>query len=78
MFASPVTITTNTKYIISYHSNKYYNYNLNYFNSPMNNPPLHAVANFSSANGVYSYGAASTFPTRGAGGANFWVDVIFQ
>ena len=29
-------------------------------------------------NGVYTYGASSTFPTNSFGAANYWVDVIFS
>ena len=31
-----------------------------------------------SSNGVYAYGAASTFPTQHVNAANYWVDVLFD
>lgn len=76
-FAAPVAITANTIYVISYHTAGYYSYDLGTFNSPVDNSPLHAVLNANNSNGVYAYGASSTFPTSGGGGANFWVDVVF-
>ena len=45
--------------------------------SAVDNPPLHALANGTSANGVYAYGAASGFPTASWDAANYWVDVLF-
>jgi hypothetical protein len=73
-FSPPLAITANTVYVISYHSTAGFSYTLNYFNSPVDNPPLHAVVR---DNGVYSFGAASVFPVGTAGSANFWVDVVF-
>src|SRR5262249_12498648 len=41
--------------------------------------PLHALANgVSGANGVYGYGATSTFPTNTYRTLNYWVDVVFN
>jgi hypothetical protein len=76
-FSSPVAIVANTVYVVSYHSSGYYSYTPGMFNLPVDNPPLHALAG-SSGNGVYAYGARSTFPTTSVVGANLWVDVIFQ
>jgi len=77
-FSSPVAISANTIYLVSYHSSGYYSYDAAFFNSPVDNPPLHAVPNSTSSNGVYSFGATTTFPTSSAGGSNFWVDAIFS
>lgn len=75
LFSSPVAISGSSVYVISYHSTGAYSYNLGYFNVPVDNPPLHALAN---GNGVYSYGASSSvFPMTSAAGANFWVDVVY-
>ncbi len=77
-FASPVAISANTVYIVSYHSSGAYSYDPSYFSgSTINNPPLHGVWNAISSNGLYAYGPNSTFPYAGATGANFWVDVVF-
>src|SRR5262249_270402 len=42
-------------------------------------PPLHALKNAAgtNTNGVYSYGASSTFPINSFGASNYWVDLIF-
>jgi len=77
-FAAPVAISANAVYLVSYHSPGYYSYDGAYFGGPVDSPPLHALSNAASYNGVYSWGANSTLPTLGAGGANFWVDVVFQ
>ena len=44
----------------------------------VNVPPLYALANSTVANGVYAYGAASTFPTGSFNATNYWVDVLFS
>ena len=79
-FAAPVTLTANTTYVVSYHTNTG-NYGANgaYFASAgVDNAPLHALATgVDGANGVYVYGA-SAFPTQTFGAANYWVDVVFS
>src|SRR6185312_3293321 len=40
-------------------------------------PPLSAVSNSSSVNGLYSYSSTSTFPSNTFSAANYWVDPIF-
>jgi hypothetical protein len=32
----------------------------------------------SGGNGVFSYGAANTFPTASYQATNYWVDVVFE
>nr|WP_281720725.1 DUF4082 domain-containing protein [Nitrosomonas nitrosa] len=81
LFSSPVPITANTVYVVSYHSlNGHYSFGLNYFSTTgVDSPPLHALANgVSGGNGVYAYGATSVFPTQTYNAANYWVDVLFQ
>ena len=70
----------------------HYAASIDYFNTPpptgghiMNSPPLRALgANapveglYSSANGVFSYGATSTFPIGSFNGTNYWVDPVFS
>jgi hypothetical protein len=78
-FASPVSITTNTIYVASYHCmTGHYSEDDNYFaTNGLNNPPLHALTNgVSGPNGVYNYGAGSVFPTAPYLAANYWVDVV--
>ena len=78
-FGTPVTVTANTTYVASYHTNVgSYGIDTGYFTSAgVDNPPLHALANGVSANGVYLYGGASAFPTQTFNAANYWVDVVF-
>ena len=80
-FSTPVSITANTVYVASYHTNTgHYSDDGNYFTSKgVDNPPLHALADgVSGLNGVYIYGSTSNFPTQGWNGSNYWVDVVFQ
>jgi hypothetical protein len=79
-FATPVSIAANTIYVASYHLTIGHESNdPQYFaTAGVDNPPLHAPG--SRLNGVYAYGASSTFPNQIATGyaANFWVDVAFS
>jgi hypothetical protein len=80
-FATPVSITANTVYVASYHTNVgFYSKNENYFtNSGVNNPPLYAFRNGESgSNGIYRYSANPIFPTSSYQSSNYWVDVIFS
>jgi beta-glucanase (GH16 family) len=79
LLASPVAITSNTVYVASYHCTiGHYSEDDNYFASKgVDNPPLHALANTVSADGVYSYGSSSAFPSSTWESANYWVDVTF-
>ena len=47
------------------------------FTNPFDNAPLHAVANSTSANGVYAYSGTTVFPTNNFNASNYWVDVLF-
>jgi hypothetical protein len=79
-FSSPVAITANTVYVASYHTNVgHWSVNWqNFFNAGVDNPPLHAQADgVSGGDGVYMYGATSSFPTNTFESANYWVDVAY-
>ena len=81
LFATPVTIASNTVYVASYHIEEgHYSVDFNYFSGKgVDNPPLHALINgVSGGNGVYAYGVSSTFPNQSYNAANYWVDVVFQ
>ena len=81
LFATPVTIASNTVYVASYHANNgHYSCDVNYFSGKgLDNPPLHALANgVSGGNGVYRYGASSLFPNQTWHAANYYVDLVFQ
>ena len=77
-FSSPVSITANTTYVVSYQApNGSYSANSGYFSSAADNAPLHGLASGTDgSNGVYSYGATA-FPTNSYNNTNYWVDVIF-
>jgi Domain of unknown function (DUF4082)/Bacterial Ig-like domain/Bacterial Ig domain len=82
-FATPVAITANTPYVVSYFtSSGYYSSNAKYFTSAITNYPLTALAAGTAAgtgDGVYKYTATSAFPTTNSPAAdNYWVDPIFN
>jgi hypothetical protein len=80
-FPTPVPITANTVYVISYHTDVgHYSYTSGYFSGrSAENPPLRMLASgVSGSNGVYSYSATSAFPTSSFGDSNYWVDVVFS
>ncbi len=77
-FSTPVAISANTLYVVSY-STPYgaFSYTDGFFNSAVDNPPLHAPASATvNGNGVYAYGAG-VFPTGSNFARNYWVDVVF-
>jgi Domain of unknown function (DUF4082)/Bacterial Ig domain len=80
--SSPVPITANTIYVVSYHtSSGEYSGDDHYFDTAaQTNGPLTAPAtgNVAGGNGVYAYGSNSSFPTNTYLGSNYWVDVVFK
>jgi len=78
-FPSPVAITANTTYVISYHAPQGHNAADNgSFTTAVSQLPIQALADGQDGpNGVYEYGA-SAFPTTGASATNYWVDVILN
>jgi hypothetical protein len=84
-FSSPITITANTTYIASYHTDPgYYSETENYFAQAHTNGPLTAPASScpdicsSGGNGVYTYSSSNLFPTSTYHNNNYWVDVVFS
>ena len=78
LFANPVSVTPDTTYVASYLApNGHYSVTGNGFSSAVTNGPLTALANGTSANGVYAYGASSSFPQGSFGASNYFVDVLF-
>jgi hypothetical protein len=77
-FSSPVTITRNTTYVVSYHTNvgNYVYTSRQFATAGVDNPPLHALPSGSSGNGVYIYGTRA-FPNQTYNATNYWVDVLF-
>jgi hypothetical protein len=78
MFSTPVAIAANQVYVAGYLvPNGHYSFTSAGFANPFDNPPLHAVANTVSANGVYAVSSTQTFPTSSYNATNYWVDVLF-
>ena len=78
-FSNPVEITADTTYVASYYAPAgHYSADAEFFGTAgVNNPPLQALANGVSPDGVYSYGSASAFPASSYNATNYWVDVVF-
>jgi hypothetical protein len=73
-FSSPVAITANTTYVISYHTNTgHYAATTSGLASAVTNGPLTALA----SGGVYAYGSANAFPSNTFNASNYWVDVVY-
>ena len=75
-----MAIAANTTYVAAYLApNGHYSDTASAFTAGgASNPPLSALANSTSPNGVYSYSATSTFPTSNYKATNYWVDVDFE
>ncbi len=78
-FATPMAISANTTYVASYLAPKghYSDTSSGFSSASVTNPPLSALANTTSADGVYTYSASNTFPTSTYKATNYWVDVDF-
>jgi hypothetical protein len=79
-FGTPVTVTADTVYIVSYHTDAgFYSADSGGLESAVDSPPLHAQRNgdpVTGGNGVYRYGTGGLVPSNG-GGANYWVDAVY-
>nr|WP_254678762.1 DUF4082 domain-containing protein [Arthrobacter sp. 24S4-2] len=77
--STPVTIQANTTYVVSYYApNGHYSADGGFFNTGVNNYPLHGLASgVDGLNGVYRYGT-SGFPSSSYNNANYWVDVVLN
>ncbi len=78
-FSKPVAISANTTYVAGYFAPKgHYAVTPGAFTpTGITNAPLTALANPLSANGVFTYGNSSAFPTSSFEASNYWVDVTF-
>jgi hypothetical protein len=75
LFASPVSISANTVYVISYFApNGNYAEDDYYPWSTVNAPPLHPL---NSSPAVYAYSGSVSFPGGTFNSCNYWVDPIF-
>jgi hypothetical protein len=78
-FTTPIPITAGTTYVVSYTApNGHYSASGGGFSASVDNPPLHAVANGLTPNGVFAYSLTNVFPTNTFNATNYWVDVMFQ
>ena len=77
-FSKAVPITANTTYVAGYYAPKgRYSSGASGLATAVSNPPLSAISNAVSVNGVYSYAPASAFPTSTFKASNYYVDVNF-
>jgi hypothetical protein len=89
-FATPVAVSANTRYVVSYYAPVgHYAQEAGYMylhpsaqpdgNNSADSAPLHVLRNTQgTANGLYSYSSASTFPVSTYHGENYWVDVVYS
>jgi glucose/arabinose dehydrogenase len=79
-FASPVAVSANTLYVVSYHApNGYYTRELyDFASNGLSATPLYAPASGEvGGNGVFAYGGAGSFPNNSYVATNYLVDVLF-
>jgi Domain of unknown function (DUF4082)/Fibronectin type III domain/Bacterial Ig domain len=84
-FSKPVDVQANTTYVAAYLAPKgHYSATEWAMNHPpalgsdnLDSPPLHAIPDAVSPNGLYQYSSSSTFPTNSFRAENYWVDVLF-
>jgi Domain of unknown function (DUF4082)/Bacterial Ig-like domain/Bacterial Ig domain len=79
-FATPVTITAATTYVVSYYApvGRYAGDTSYFAVSGVDNGPLHGLQDGADgANGLYRYGAGGGFPNSSWQSSNYWVDVVF-
>lgn len=81
LFAGPVPVQAGTTYVVSYHDpSGHYSYDAGYFSAAgagasLIRAPQDGIAG---PNGVFAAGSALVFPSTGNGGANYWVDAVFD
>ena len=79
-FATPVPISANTTYVVSYYAPVgRYAADAGFFAAAgIDRPPLHALRDGQDGvNGVYRYGNGGGFPNLSWQSSNYWVDVAF-
>jgi hypothetical protein len=80
-FATPINITANTVYVVSYYApNGNYAFTASAFSAGgVTRGPLTLLQNgVNGGNGVIFYGAGGGFPNGSYNSANYWVDVVFS
>lgn len=74
--SSPVAVQAGTQYVVSYYAPVgHYSFTENFFSAPWTSGDLTAPA---ANNGRYIYAPGGGFPSYSWGGANYFVDVVFQ
>jgi hypothetical protein len=79
-FQTPVTITANTTYVVSYFAPAgNYAADVGFFTSlGVDNAPLHALSDpDAGGNGVFNDSPSGGFPSQSFNATNYWVDVVF-
>ena len=79
-FATPVAVTANTTYVVSYYApSGHYATSDQFFASTATvNAPLTGLQNGTDGgNGVYRYGTGGGYPSSSFRSTNYWVDVVF-
>ena len=80
-FASPVPVTANTTYVVSYHTTvgDYSDDGAYFATSGVDSGPLHGLASgVDGPNGVFVYSSTPSFPTDSFNNTNYWVDPVFN
>lgn len=79
-FATPVTLSANSTYIISYHtSSGNYVSTQGGLRSGLSKGAISVAGeNQNGSSSVYTYGAAGSFPSQSYNASNYWVDLIFS
>ncbi|HEY2587202.1 MAG TPA: DUF4082 domain-containing protein [Tepidisphaeraceae bacterium] len=79
-FSNPVAVTAGSTYVISYHTTaNYFSFTSGGLTAGVNNGSLHQLADGANGgDGVFSYGANSTFPASTYQSGSYWVDAAFS
>ena len=79
LFATPIAVTGGLTYVVSYHCSGFYSATSGGLAGTITNGNLTAPSSTSSGgNGVFTYGASTSFPVSSFNATNYWVDVIFE
>lgn len=79
-FANPVTVTAGATYVVSYHTNaSYFTFTSGGLGSTISNGSLHLLGDgVTGGDGVFNYGASSTFPNLTYQSGSYWVDAVYS
>ena len=79
MFFNPVAVTPGVTYVASYLApNGHYSVaGAAFATANTTSPPLYALANTATPNGLFTYGPAAVFPTSSFNATNYFVDAVF-